>query len=166
MSAAPVLRAVHHDGALAVVGWGLQRAEARLEPADGVGEVALHRALGHAHHVGHLRDREVVEVAQDDGRALLAADPRWSTTWRCVPLDDGSVSALDGDTGIGPSTYVPAELLGGEGPEADQASSTTISTSTGASIGSTATPTADRACTPASPRTSCSSRLAPLTTAG
>src|SRR5690349_2974440 len=45
-------------------------------------------------------------------------------------------------------------------------SSTWISTSTGASSGSTATPTALRAWTPLSPRTSPSSSLAPLITAG
>ena len=44
--------------------------------------------------------------------------------------------------------------------------SATSSTSTGASRGSTATPTALRACWPASPKTSTSSRLAPFATAG
>ncbi len=44
--------------------------------------------------------------------------------------------------------------------------STTSSTSTGASIGSDVTPTAERACRPDSPKTSPSSSLAPLITAG
>ncbi len=44
--------------------------------------------------------------------------------------------------------------------------STTSSTSTGEPSGSSATPTALRTCTPASPNTSCSSREAPLATAG
>src|SRR5699024_12094886 len=45
-------------------------------------------------------------------------------------------------------------------------SCSTSSTSTGASMGSTATPTAERACTPASPKMSCSTCEAPLITCG
>ena len=44
--------------------------------------------------------------------------------------------------------------------------STMISTSTGASSGSTGTPTAERACTPASPKTLPSSSETPLATCG
>ena len=44
--------------------------------------------------------------------------------------------------------------------------STTSSTSTGASNGNSATPTAERACTPLSPNTSASRSEAPLTTPG
>src|SRR5690606_36127130 len=54
----------------------------------------------------------------------------------------------------------------GEGRTYASVSSTWISTSTGASSGSTATPTALRAWTPLSPRTSASSSLAPLMTPG
>ena len=51
-------------------------------------------------------------------------------------------------------------------PHAPGPTSTMISTSTGASRGSTGTPTAERACTPASPKTSPSSSEAPLATFG
>ena len=49
---------------------------------------------------------------------------------------------------------------------AQSATSRTISTSTGALMGSPATPTADRACRPASPKISSSNSLAPFMTAG
>src|SRR5690606_11693159 len=56
----------------------------------------------------------------------------------------------------------PAQAVGAR----DAESSTTSSSSTGASRGSTATPTAERAWLPASPKTSPSRVLAPLITAG
>src|SRR5699024_6039589 len=63
----------------------------------------------------------------------------------------------------------PAGLTATESSRAvhpPQASCSTNSTSTGASMGSTATPTAERACTPASPKMSCSTCEAPLITCG
>ena len=59
-----------------------------------------------------------------------------------------------------------ARSRGGRAARLRVASSTWISTSTGASSGSTATPTALRACTPLSPSTSPSSSLAPFSTPG
>jgi hypothetical protein len=112
---------------------------------------------------------------------------------RGSPITDGMALRADGSTS-GPASrlngysVIQAEDIGealglvrgpplpgagsrvlGRGPYpavSAHSTSTMASTSTGAPSGSEATPTAARACLPASPKTSTSSSLAPLTTLG
>src|SRR5699024_7007467 len=104
------------------------------------GEHELPGAEGHRGLAPHqVRLETVLTVARDDDRR------------RQPGLDRGALE----DLGI--------EGLGKGGTH--QATSTISSTSTGASRGSTATPTALRACRPASPKAWPNSSLAPLATA-
>ena len=67
---------------------------------------------------------------------------------------------------VDPRRHLGRRRRPGYGLAVQSDTSTIISTSTGASRGSAATPTAERACTPASPNALPSSSLAPLTTPG
>ena len=67
---------------------------------------------------------------------------------------------------VDPRRHLGRRRRPGYGLAVQSDTSTIISTSTGASRGSAATPTAERACTPASPNALPRSSLAPLTTPG
>ena len=110
------------------------------------GEDVHTRSEGHAGCTSHQVGLEPPGIAQEHNSGRIP-ERRW------LPLS--------GEQRAGALTH-----LAGHARDAQSATSSTISTSTGALMGSPATPTADRACRPASPKISSSNSLAPLMTAG
>ena len=136
-----------------------------------VGVAGVDPAAGEDHHPRRERHRGDPAQHEHLDRAAVAAAPSRTNI---------TVAAGFGATGLGPGAVEPGagarvgetadrEVPGhvrARGRSVSPRRSTTISTSTGASSGSTATPTAERACMPASPKALPSSSEAPLTTPG